>query len=81
MGTAMLERQHTSSITVTIVTMGSGTTRYVGEASLTLGRLLEELDIDGHTDVRVNGATAERAYRLIHGDQVVILPRIRGGAR
>jgi sulfur carrier protein ThiS len=76
----MLERQRTNAITVKIVTMGKGITNYVGEESLTLGRLIEELGINGQMDVRVNGATVEKTYRLADADQVLIVPKIRGGS-
>jgi sulfur carrier protein ThiS len=76
----MLERTRTNSITVKIVTMGKGITNYVGEESLTLGRLLEELGVNGQMDVRVNGATVEKTYRLADADQVLIVPKIRGGS-
>jgi len=81
MNPTTLKEQQTTSITVTIVTMGSGITRYVGEDSLTLGQLLKEIHVAPYTDVRVNGVAAERAYRLMNEDQVLLLPRIRGGAR
>jgi hypothetical protein len=80
MSSVLLERQRTSSITVKIVTMGKGITNYVGEESLTLGRLLEELGANGQMDVRVNGATVEKTYRLADADQVLIVPKIRGGS-
>ncbi len=80
MSPVMLERQRTNSITVKIVTMGKGITNYVGEGSLTLGRLLEELGVNGQMDVRVNGATVEKTYQLADADQVLIVPKIRGGS-
>jgi sulfur carrier protein ThiS len=80
MSPVLLERQRTNSITVKIVTMGKGITNYVGEESLTLGRLLEELGVNGQMDVRVNGATVEKTYRLTDADQVLIVPKIRGGS-
>jgi molybdopterin converting factor small subunit len=30
-------------------------------------------------DVRVNGATVDKHHRLADGDQVLIVPKIRGG--
>jgi molybdopterin converting factor small subunit len=30
-------------------------------------------------DVRVNGASVDKHHRLADGDQVLIVPRIRGG--
>ncbi len=80
MSPVMLERERKSSITVKIVTMGKGITNYVGDDSLTLGKLLEELGVNGQMDVRVNGATVEKTYRLADADQVLIVPKIRGGS-
>jgi len=77
----MLEKERKSSITVKIVTMGKGITNYVGDESLTLGRLLEELGVNGQMDIRVNGATVDKGYRLADADQVLVVPKIRGGWR
>ena len=77
----MLERERKNSITVKIVTMGKGITNYVGDESLTLGRLLEELGVNGQMDVRVNGATVDKSYTLADADQILVVPKIRGGVR
>lgn len=79
----MLERERKSRnpITVKIVTMGQGVTNYVTDDSLTLGRLLEQLNINDQMDVRVNGATVDKGYRLGNADQVLVVPKIRGGRR
>lgn len=69
-----------SAITVKVVTMGKGVTNFVREGPLSLGSLLQELGVNGQMDVRVNGAAVEKAYRLADGDQVLIVPKIRGGA-
>jgi hypothetical protein len=68
-------------ITVKIVTMGTGITQYVADTSTTLGQLLEQMAVSDQTDVRVNGVIADKAYRLIDGDQVLLVPKIRGGGR
>ncbi|MEK6716366.1 MAG: MoaD/ThiS family protein [candidate division NC10 bacterium] len=68
-----------SAITVKVVTMGKGVTNFVREEPLSLGSLLQELGVNGKMDVRVNGATVEKTHRLADGDQVLIVPKIRGG--
>jgi len=73
----MLDKK--SAITVKVVTMGKGVTNFVREEPLSLGSLLQELGVNGKMDVRVNGATVEKTHRLADGDQVLIVPKIRGG--
>ncbi len=68
-----------SAITVKVVTMGKGVTNFVREEPLPLGSLLQELGVNGQMDVRVNGATVEKTHRLADGDQVLMVPKIRGG--
>ena len=68
-----------SAITVKVVTMGKGVTNFVWEEPLSLGSLLQELGVNGKMDVRLNGATVEKTHRLADGDQVLIVPKIRGG--
>jgi sulfur carrier protein ThiS len=77
MGTLALEKK--GAITVKVVTMGKGVTNFMREEPLTLGTLLHELGVNGTMDVRVNGATLEKDHRLADGDQVLIVPKIRGG--
>jgi len=77
MNTVMLERKN--AVTVKVVTMGKGVTNFVREEPLTLGTLLHEIGVNGQMDVRVNGATVEKSYQLANGDQVLIVPKIRGG--
>jgi sulfur carrier protein ThiS len=79
MNTVMLERKN--AVTVKVVTMGKGVTNFVREEPLTLGNLLHEIGVNGQMDVRVNGATVEKAYQLANGDQVLIVPKIRGGRK
>jgi hypothetical protein len=75
-----LQRGHKSVVTVKVVTMGTGVTHYVGDESLTLGQLLDEMGIGAQMDVRVNGTAVEKSYRLGDADQVLVVPKIRGGA-
>jgi sulfur carrier protein ThiS len=77
MNTVMLERKN--AVTVKVVTMGKGVTNFVREEPLTLGTLLHEIGVNGQMDVRVNGATVEKSHLLANGDQVLIVPKIRGG--
>jgi sulfur carrier protein ThiS len=73
----MLDKK--GAITVKVVTMGKGVTNFMREEPLSLGTLLHELGVNGQMDVRVNGATVEKSHRLAEGDQVLIVPKIRGG--
>lgn len=77
MSPVILEKKN--AVTVKVVTMGKGVTNFVREEPLTLGTLLHEIGVNGQMDVRVNGATVEKAYQLANGDQVLIVPKIRGG--
>lgn len=69
-----------SALTVKVITMGRGVTNFVREEPLSLATLLQELGVNGQMDVRVNGATVEKTHRLAEGDQVLIVPKIRGGS-
>ncbi len=75
------EQSTRTPITIRIVMMGRGITNYVTHESRTLGALLEELQVTDHMDVRVNGATVDKTYWLGNSDQVLVVPKIRGGAR
>jgi len=77
MSTVMLDKK--GAITVKVVTMGKGVTNFMREEPLSLGTLLHELGVNGQMDVRVNGATVEKSHRLAEGDQILIVPKIRGG--
>ncbi len=79
MSTMTLEKK--SATTVKVVTMGKGVTNVVLEEPLSLQALLQEIGVNGQMDVRVNGATVEKGYRLADGDQVLVVPKIRGGSR
>ena len=78
MGGVLLDRKN--AITVKVVTMGKGVTNYVREEPLSLATLLHELGVNGQMDVRVNGVAVEGGHRLGDGDQVLIVPKIRGGS-
>ena len=77
MSTLTVEKK--SAMTVKVVTMGKGVTNVVLEESVPLEALLQEIGINGQMDVRVNGATVAKGYRMADGDQVLVVPRIRGG--
>ncbi len=77
MSTATVEK--TRNMTVKVVTMGKGVTNVVLEEPRPLQSLLQELGMNDQTDVRVNGATVEKGYQLADGDQVLVVPKIRGG--
>ncbi len=77
MSTMTLEKK--SAMTVKVVTMGKGVTNVVLEAPPSLSALLQEIGVNGQMDVRVNGATVEKGYQLADGDQVLVVPKIRGG--
>jgi hypothetical protein len=79
MSAVAVERERTYPITVKIVSMGTGITQYVADTSMTLGQLLEQLAVPVQMDVRVNGVAATRTYQLADTDEVVIVPKIRGG--
>ncbi len=78
MSATLLDRKN--AITVKVVTMGKGVTNFMREEPLHLGTLLHEMGLNGQTDVRVNGASVESNHRLADGDQVLIVPKIRGGS-
>jgi sulfur carrier protein ThiS len=78
MSTVTLDKK--TAITVKVVTMGKGVTHFMREEPLSLATLLHELGVNSQMDVRVNGAAVEKAHRLADGDQVLIVPKIRGGS-
>jgi sulfur carrier protein ThiS len=77
MQTVTLEKRQ--AITVKIITMGAGVTNFVREEPLSLGSLLIQLGLGEQVDVRVNGVSVEKNHRLADGDQVLVVPKIRGG--
>ncbi len=74
------ERATGNPVTVKIITMGQGITNYVADEPLTLGQLLDQIKLHD-MDVRVNGATVDQSYRLGNADEVLVVPKIRGGRR
>ncbi len=75
------ERATGNPVTVKIITMGQGISNYVADEPLTLGDLLAQIQLNDQLDVRVNGATVDKSYRLGNADQVLVVPKIRGGRR
>ena len=73
----LLERERT--VEVKVVVMGRRTTYYTGPAPLALGDVLDAVGIAPQMEVRVNGQAVGREHQLAPGDQVVAVPKIRGG--
>ncbi len=68
-----------SNIEVRYVSMGRSVQKYVREKGITVGDFLDQLGVDATMDFRVNGALAERSRKLEHSDQVLSVPKIKGG--
>lgn len=77
---SMITLDKKGAVTVKVVTMGKGVANFIREEPFSLGTLLHELGVNGQMDVRVNGATVDKSHRLVDGDQVLIVPKIRGGS-
>jgi sulfur carrier protein ThiS len=77
---SMITLDKKGAVTVKVVTMGKGVANFIREEPFSLGTLLHELGVNGQMDVRVNGATVDKSHRLADGDQVLIVPKIRGGS-
>jgi len=73
----LLERERT--VEVKIVVMGRRSTYYTGPAPLTLGEVLDAVGVAPQMDVRVNGLEVPRDHSLAPGDQILAVPKIRGG--
>ncbi len=73
----LLERERT--VEVKVVVMGRRTTHYTGPAPLALGEVLDAVGASPQMEVRVNGRAAGRDHQLAPGDQVVVVPKIKGG--
>lgn len=73
----LLEREKT--VEVKVVVMGRQTTRYTAPAPVTLAAVLDAVGVPPEADVRVNGLSVPRDHPLATGDQVVAVPKIRGG--
>ncbi len=78
MSTMTAEKQ--KGITVKVVAMGKGVANVVLEEPRSLQSLLQEVGVNGQMDARVNGAIVERGYQLADGDEVLVVPKIRGGS-
>ncbi|MCH7922063.1 MAG: MoaD/ThiS family protein [Nitrospinae bacterium] len=68
-----------TDIEVRMVSMGRGVQKFVREKGITVGDFLDQMGVDQTMDFRVNGALSERSRSLEHGDQVLIVPKIKGG--
>lgn len=68
-----------STIEIRMVSMGRGVQKFVREKGITIGDLLDQMGADPTMDFRVNGGLAERTKQLEHGDQVLLVPKIKGG--
>lgn len=68
-----------TNIEVRMVSMGRGVQKFVREKGITVGDFLDQMGVDQTMDFRVNGALSERSRSLGHGDQVLIVPKIKGG--
>lgn len=68
-----------TNIEVRYVSMGRSVQKFVREKGITAGDFLDQLGVDKTMDFRVNGTLAERSRVLDHGDQVLTVPKIKGG--
>jgi sulfur carrier protein ThiS len=68
-----------TNIEIRMVSMGKSVQKYVREKGITVGDFLDQLGVDPTMDFRVNGALADRSRVLEHGDQVLLVPKIKGG--
>jgi molybdopterin converting factor small subunit len=75
----VMTAQDRETIVVKVVALGKSTQEIRRDAPFTLDTLLKEIGVNGGLEVRVNGQTVERTTRLIHGDTVLLVPKIKGG--
>lgn len=68
-------------IAVKLVMLGKSTQELVRDPGITLGDILAEQGVAGQVEVRVNGETANPSRRLADRDVILLVPKIRGGAR
>ena len=73
----LLERERT--VEVKIIVMGRRSTYYTAPAPLALGAVLDAVGVAPQMEVRVNGLAVPRDHQLAPGDQIVAVPKIRGG--
>lgn len=70
-----------NNIEVRMVSMGKSVQKFVREKGINVGDFLDQVGVDATMDFRVNGSIAERTRKLEHGDQVLIVPKIKGGLK
>ena len=68
-------------IAVKVVMLGKSTQELVRDPGTTLADILAEQGVAGQVEARVNGETANPARRLADRDVILLVPKIRGGAR
>ena len=68
-------------IAVKLVMLGKSTQVLVRDPGTTLGDILTEHGVADRMEARVNGEPANPARRLADRDVVLLIPKIRGGAR
>lgn len=68
-------------IAIKLVMLGKSTQELVRDPGLTLGDLLAEQGVAGQVEARVNGEPAHPSRRLADRDVILLVPKIRGGAR
>jgi sulfur carrier protein ThiS len=68
-------------IAVKLVMLGTSTQELVRDPGTTLGDVLAEQGVSGQVEVRINGESANRSRRLADRDVILLVPKIRGGAR
>jgi sulfur carrier protein ThiS len=68
-------------IAVKLVMLGKSIQELVRDPGTTLGDVLAEQGVDGQVEVRVNGESVNRSRRLADRDVILLVPKIRGGAR
>ncbi len=68
-----------STVEIRMVSMGRGVQKFVREKGITVGDFLDQVGTDPTMDFRINGGLAERTQQLAHGDQVLLVPKIKGG--
>ena len=64
-----------------LVMLGKSTQELVRDPGTTLADVLTDQGVAGQMEVRVNGEPAKPSRRLADRDVVLLVPKIRGGAR
>ncbi len=68
-------------IAVKVVMLGKSTQVLVRDSGTTLADILAEQGVAHQMEARVNGENANPSRRLADRDVVLLIPKIRGGAR